>query len=66
MNMILQMAKTHLQNVSSQRDRLLQERSELTKKIEEIEEFLEKGTQAVSKADKVDDEKPSSILHIPV
>jgi DNA repair exonuclease SbcCD ATPase subunit len=59
MEMILQMAKAHLQNVSVQRDRLMTERAELTKKIEEIEEFLKKGIQAVSEVAKVEDEKPS-------
>lgn len=60
MEMILRMAKAHLENVSVQRDKLIAQRTELTKKIEEIEEFLRIGIQAVSEAAKVEDEKPST------
>jgi hypothetical protein len=56
--MILQMAKAHLQNVADRRDQLLTQRGELTKKIEEIEEFLKKGLQVVAEAAKVDSDKP--------
>lgn len=57
--MILQMAKAHLQNVADRRDQLLAQRGELTKKIEEIEEFLKRGLQVVSEAAKVEAEKPT-------
>ncbi len=56
---ILQMARAHLQNVSVQRDRLMTERASLTKKIEEIEEFLKKGLQTIADVAKVDSKKPS-------
>lgn len=52
-DMILQMAKAHLVNVTNKRDQLVAQRKQLDEEIEKIENFLKEGMQEIELATKV-------------